>query len=185
MKMFLRSLAVVCVCSCAVAAAEAPPASQPPAQAPGAKPPSPDAPFIGAAAMDARAEVELARLAAQHASSPRVKRFAQRLAGAHQRAVDEVNGLASQKEVALATKLDDQHQAALDGLAKLTGSAFDQAYMAHTVKAHLQAVGLFQQEVKEGQDPTVKAWATKMLPTLQEHVRIASSVNASVNKAGK
>jgi putative membrane protein len=170
--------------TCAFAGQEpATPQQRPPA--PGAKPASPDAPFIGSAAMDGLAEVEHGRLALGNASSPQVKRFAQRMINDHQKAGGELKGLASRAEVTLATRLDDQHQATQDDLAQLTGAAFDQAYMAHMVEAHLQAVALFQQEVKNGQDRNVKEWAARILPTLQEHVRLASSLNATLRKAGK
>ena len=152
---------------------------------PGEKPASPDAPFIGNAAMDGMAEVEHSRLASQNASSPAVKRFAQRMVVDHSKAGDELKALASQKEVTLATELDDQHRAIQQKLAPLKGAAFDQAYMAHMVTAHLQAVVAFQEEAKDGEDPDVKAWAAKTLPMLQDHVKSASSINATVSKARK
>jgi putative membrane protein len=185
MKTLVGSLAMVCALTCTLAARREPAAPQPRPPAPGVKPASPDAAFIGTAAMDGLAEVEHGRLATSKAASPQVKRFAQRMVSDHQKAGDELKGLASQKEVTLADKLDDQHQARQDELAKLTGAAFDQAYMAHMVKAHLQAVALFQEEVKTGQDRNVKAWAARMLPTLQEHVKLASSINAAVSKPRK
>lgn len=151
----------------------------------GDKPPTADAPFIGAAAMDGMAEIEHGRLAAQNASSAEVKRFAQRMIDDHSKAAGGLKELASRKEVALETELDDQHQAMQDQLAKLKGAAFDKAYMGHMVKAHLQAVAQFQQEAKAGQDADVKAWAAKMLPMLQEHVKLASAINATAGKAAK
>lgn len=102
----------------------------------------------------------------------------------HGKAGEELKGLAAKKDVTLATKLDDEHRATHDNLTKLQGAAFDKAYMALMVKAHLQAVALFQQEAKDGQDPDVKAWAAKILPALQEHLKTASSINATVNRPG-
>ena len=152
---------------------------------PGEKPPSADAPFIGAAAMDGMAEVEHGRLATQNASSPDVKQFAQRMVDDHSKAGDELKQLAVKKEVTLATTLDDQHRATQHKLASLKGAAFDKAYMDHMAKAHLKAVALFQQEAKEGQDPDIKAWAAKTLPTLQDHLKVASVINATLGKSGK
>ena len=182
MKTPARVLAMVCAFVCAVAADQTPAAKQPRPAAPGVKPASPDAPFLGAAGMDGLAEIEHGRLAIRNASAPEVKRFAQRMVDDHQKAVEQVKGLALKKEVTLATKLDDQHQAKYDELAKLQGTAFDRAYMAHMVKAHLQAVEAFQQELKTGKDPDVKAWASRMLPTLQEHVKLASAIEATVGR---
>jgi putative membrane protein len=184
MRLVLRSVTLAFALTCTLTAGQDRPSpNQKPVR--GDKPQSPAAPFIGAAAMDGMAEVEHGRLAAQNASSAEVKRFAQRMVDDHSKAAGGLNELASRKEVALETELDDQHQAMQDQLAKLKGAAFDKAYMGHMVKAHLQAVAQFQQEAKAGQDPEVKAWAAKMLPMLQEHVKLASAINATVSKAAK
>ena len=184
MKLLIGSVVLTCVCTCAVVAGQQPAASKPqPVR--GEKPATAEAPFIGAAAMDSLAEVENGRLATQKASSADVKQFAQRMIDEHQKSVDALKGLAAQKEITLATELDDQHRAMHDGLAKLTGAVFDKAYMAHMVKAHLAAVALFQQEAKAGQDPAVKDWAAKTLPTLQEHLKMASVIDAKMNKQGR
>jgi putative membrane protein len=183
MTRLIGSVALACAFASGVMAGQEPGKSRPPV--PGKTPPTPDAPFIGAAAMDGLAEVELGRLASQNASSPDVKRFAQRMVDHHSKAGDELKGLASQKDVALATKLDDEHRAVQQKLATLKGAAFDQAYMAHMAAVHLKAVALFQDEAKAGKDAEVKAWAAKLLPTMQEHVKLASALNATINKGGK
>jgi putative membrane protein len=185
MKTVIGSIALACAFTCVLVASHGPGAPQAQPAARGTKPASPDAPFIGSAAMDGLAEVEHGRLATRNASSPRVRRFAQRMINDHQKAGNQLKDLASRGEVTLATKLDDQHQATQDDLAKLKGGPFDQAYMALMVKAHLQAVALFQQQAKNAQDRDVKAWASRMVPMLQEHVRLASSLNAAFNRPGK
>jgi putative membrane protein len=103
----------------------------------------------------------------------------------HSKAGDELKALASRKDVALATELDDQHRAVQQKLAKVKGAVFDQAYMDHLASAHLKAVALFQEEAKNGKDADVKAWAAKLLPTIQEHLKVASALNAAINKGGK
>jgi putative membrane protein len=72
-----------------------------------------------------------------------------------------------------------------DKLSKMKGAAFDRAYMAHMVTAHQQAVALFQKETSGGKDPEAKAWAAKILPTLQEHLKMARGLNAKVAGSGK
>ena len=184
MKQLFGPVALACALTWTVIASQDPAATKPePVR--GQKPASAAAPFVGTAAMDGLAEVEHGRLATQNASSPDVKQFAQRMVDDHSKAGEELKALAAQKEVTLATKMDDQHRAMHDKLAKLKAAAFDKAYMGHMVTAHLQAVALFQQEAKGGQDPDVKAWAAKTLPTLQEHLKMASSINAKVSKTGR
>jgi putative membrane protein len=185
MKTVIGFIALACAFTCVLVPSHRADAAQPRPAAPGTKPANPDAPFIGSAAMDGLSEVEHGRLATTHASSPRVRRFAQRMINDHQKAGNELKELASRSEVTLATKLDGEHQATQDDLARLKGAAFDQAYMALMVKTHLEAVALFQQQAKNAQDRGVKAWASRMVPMLQEHVRLASSLNAAVNRPNK
>jgi len=44
------------------------------------------------------------------------------------------------------------------------------------VEDHEKDVKAFEQEAQSGQDPEVKAWAAKQLPTLREHLSQAKSV---------
>ena len=181
MKQLIGSVALACAFTWSVIASQDPAATKP---RPGEKPASADAPFIGTAAMDGLAEIEHGRLAARNASSPAVKQFAARMVDDHSKAGEELKKLAAQKEVTLATRLDDQHRSMQGKLAGLKGAAFDKAYVDHMVAAHLKAVALFQQQAKDGQDPDVKAWAAKTLPTLQEHLKMASSMKGTAGKTG-
>ena len=141
--------------------------------------------FIRTAAMDGMAEVEHGRLALQNASHDAVKQFGQRMVDDHSKAGDELKGLASQSNVTLPTEVDAKHKAMQDKLAKMKGTAFDAAYMAHMVTAHQQAVGLFQKEASGGKDTEAKAWAAKTLPTLQEHLKLARDTQAKVTGTAK
>jgi predicted outer membrane protein len=78
-------------------------------------------------------------LAAENAASSEVKQFGQRMVDDHGKANAELKGLASQKNVVLPTELDAKHKAMQDGLSKLKGPAFDDAYMAHMASAHKES----------------------------------------------
>jgi putative membrane protein len=57
--------------------------------------------------------------------------------------------------------------------------------MQHMVGAHKEAVSLFEQESKNGKDAETRAWAAKTLPVIQEHLKLATNINAKVGKGGK
>jgi putative membrane protein len=137
-----------------------------------------DSTFIRTAAMDGMAEVEHGRLAAQNASSAEVKEFGERMVKDHEKANAELKSLAAQKNVTLPGELDAKHRAMQDKLSKLKGAAFDSAYVSHMVDAHKQAVALFQREAKSGKDAETKAFAEKILPTLQEHLKVVQGLHA-------
>jgi len=143
-----------------------------------------DAKFIKKAAEGNLAEVKLGELAQQRAASDAVKEFGKRMATDHQKAYDELKQLAAQKGVAVDTALDRGHQRVYDRLAKLSGAEFDRAYMKEMAKDHDKDVKAFQKEADKAKDPDVRAWASKTLPTLQEHQQQAKQVLASVQGKG-
>jgi putative membrane protein len=146
---------------------------------------SPDAAFAKEAAIGGMAEVELGNLAKEKASSSDVKQFADRMVTDHSRANDDLKQWAQQKNVTLPTEVDAKHRATRDRLAKLSGDAFDKAYMRDMLADHRQDVAAFQRESKMGKDADLKAWAGKTLPTLQEHLKQAQQTAAKVNAPGK
>jgi putative membrane protein len=106
--------------------------------------------FVKEAAIGGMAEVELGRLAADKASSDQVKKFGQRMVDDHGRANDELKTLAQNKNIDLPSSLDAKHQATMDRLSKLSGDAFDRAYMSEMVKDHRMDVNEFRNEAKSG-----------------------------------
>jgi len=136
--------------------------------------------FVNDAAQGGTAEVSLGRLAADKASDPDVKRFAQRMVDDHSKANDELTNIASSKGIQPSTNPDAKQQALMDRLGKLSGPEFDKAYMQAMVTDHDHDVSEFQRYSRSGSDPEVKAWAAKTLPTLQEHQQLAKQTAATV-----
>jgi putative membrane protein len=139
-----------------------------------------DKAFVMEAARGGLAEVELGRLAADKAGNADVKQFGQRMVDDHSKANDELKGLASQKNITLPTETDAKHKATQARLSKLSGDAFDKAYMADMVADHNKDVAAFTRASKTSKDADLKAWAGKTLPTLQEHQKMAKDVAAKV-----
>ncbi len=139
--------------------------------------PMDDATFVKKASCGGMAEVKAAETALQKASDANVKQFAQRVVDDHAKANRELEDLASRKGWKVEKTIEEKHQKELDKLNGMSGQEFDKAYMDCQLKAHEEAVKLFKQESKSGQDPDLKAWATKTLPTLEEHLRLAQSAS--------
>jgi putative membrane protein len=205
MKHFVLTAGLACALALP-AIGDAQSSAQPPAKPPTTKPeppktqPSPhsgehsatasgvaaaDQAFVKEAAMGGMAEVDLGQLAASKASSPDVKQFGQRMVDDHGKANDELKSWASQKSVNLPTELDAKHKAEHEKLEKLSGDAFDRAYMSSMVADHNKDVAEFQKQSKSAKDPDLKAWAAKTLPTLQDHQKSAKEINAKVSGAAK
>ena len=139
-----------------------------------------DSHFVMEAAKGGLAEVEKGRLAADKASSADVKQFGQRMVDDHSKANDELKSVASQKGITLPTELDAKDKAMVDKLSKLSGDAFDKAYMTDMVKDHKTDVADFKKEANHGKDADVKSFASKTLPTLEEHLRMAEDIHSKM-----
>lgn len=139
--------------------------------------------FVTQAAQGGQAEVQLGKLASEHGTHPDVKQFGDRLVRDHGQANQELAALAAQKGWTAPDKPAKKHQADEQRLSRLTGDAFDRAYMQHMVKDHEMDVRAFEQAARQVDDAELKAWIEKALPTLREHLDRARAIAASVSEA--
>ena len=144
-----------------------------------------DQAFVIQTAKNGMAEVELGKLASEKASNAKVKAFGQRMVTDHGKAGDELKSLAATKQITLPTMPDPEHKAVHDRLAKLSGAEFDRAYVREMVAGHRKGVDSFTMESTSGKDNDVKAWATKTLPTVREHLRMIEEMDKEVASSTK
>lgn len=138
-----------------------------------------DKEFMTKAAQGGMMEVSLGQTVSQKAQSPDVKTFADRMVSDHGKANDELKQLATTKGITLPTDMGE-HQKAVDELSKKSGKDLDKAYMSEMVKDHEKDVDEFKKASNEVQDADLKIWATKTLPTLEEHLRMARETQKKV-----
>jgi putative membrane protein len=139
-----------------------------------------DRTFILEAAAGGLAEVELGRLASQNAARSEVKEFGQMMVTDHTKANDQLKKIAQAKSVDAPHALKPEHKAMKDQLSKLSGEAFDRAYIQHMVKDHQEDVAHFRKESTEASDPDLKQFASATLPTLQKHLKRAQEIEQIV-----
>jgi len=139
-----------------------------------------DKEFVMKAAQGGMAEVSLGSLAAQQGTNDDVKAFGNRMVSDHGKANDELKALATNKGLALPTEMADEHKKTQDELAKKSGKDFDKAYIDDMVKDHEKDVAEFEKASTSAQDPDLKAWAAKTLPTLQDHLKMAKAAAGKV-----
>jgi len=133
--------------------------------------------FVKDALLGGMTEVELGKVAVEKASSDGVKQFAQKMIDDHSKANDELKQIASKENINVPDSLDSKHQSRVEKLSKLSGADFDKAYIKDQLKDHQQDVREFQQEAKSGADPAVKSFASKTLPTLEEHLSMVKELD--------
>ena len=140
---------------------------------------SQDRDFLMEAAMGGMMEVELGRVAAQQGASEAVKQFGQRMVDDHSKANEELMSLASSKGITLATTMDEKQHKDMMKLQAMTGADFDRAYSKMMLSDHKKDVSEFEKQSTKGTDPDLKAFASKTLPTLKEHLQMASALPAN------
>ena len=182
----LVSAAVLALAAAAAAQAQTAATTDAPAAKPAKSLSHKDASFLRSASDANNAEVDASKTAIAQSGSADVKTFAQAMADDHSKAEDDLTGLASQKGVKVSTKPSLTQQAEAKMLAERKGSSYDQHYADSIgVKAHQDAIKLFQKEADKGDDADVKAWATKMLPALQHHLEMAQALKTKTDAEPK
>lgn len=164
----------------AVAAIGVAHAADPMTNATGGKVPGADRSFIEKAAIGGMTEVDASKVAQSKATNPAVKDFAAQMVKDHTKANSELMSAATAKGVTPPATLDKAHQKEVDKMSNLSGADFDKAYMKQMVADHKATVELFEKQAKSGKDADLQGWAGKTLPTLQEHLKMAQDLNASL-----
>jgi putative membrane protein len=140
--------------------------------------------FVMETAMGGLKEVELGRIAAQQGATDAVKQYGQRMVDDHTKANEELMTLATSKGMTLPTELDQKHRADVTKLSGMSGAAFDRAYAKMMVNDHKKKVDNFEKQSERGSDPDLKAFATKTLPTVQEHLQMARALPGAQGGGG-
>jgi putative membrane protein len=133
--------------------------------------------FVSKAAQSGMAEVALGKLALDRSKDMRVQQFAERMVADHTKANAELAEIAKTKGIDVPTKLDATHEALVKTMEAKQGTDFDSAYSQHMNMDHSKAVALFESEAK-APDEDLAGFASKTLPTLQEHKEMAKTLPA-------
>jgi putative membrane protein len=127
------------------------------------------------------AEVEAGKLAVEKSSNADVKQFAQTMIDDHGKGLEETKKVADAKKVSLPTEPDAAHKKMAADLKKLSGAAFDKAYVSKAgVADHTKVLAALKDDIANASDADVKALASKLEPTVAHHKDMAEKLNAAV-----
>jgi len=139
-----------------------------------------DKDFATKAAQGNIAEISEGAAAAQKGTSPEVKAFGNRMVTDHGKALDELKQLAKTKGIAIPTEGNAEQKAMADKLAKLSGKDFDKQYATDMVEDHAKDAEEFEKATKNVKDPDLQTWASKTLPVIQDHLKMAKEMKGKV-----
>lgn len=143
---------------------------------------APDADFIQDQLEDGNAEVELGRLAQQQATSPEVKEFGEMMVRDHTQAGEELKQIASKHDIQSPAADRNEHDDLHERLTKATGAEFDREYINAMVDEHEKAVNDVEDKAEGSDNPEVKQWAAKTLPTLRQHLERAKQIKETLEQ---
>jgi putative membrane protein len=138
--------------------------------------------FIKEAATSDMLEIEAAKIAEQKGNADE-KKFAEQMITDHTKTSSELKGLVPpDMKSAIPASLDDSSQKKLDKLRDAKADDFASVYDPMQVSAHKDAVSLFERYSKGGDNPQLKDWAGKTLPTLRHHLEMAEQLDKNRGK---
>jgi putative membrane protein len=143
------------------------------------KPTAAETAFMKKAADGGMAEVELGTMAEKNGQKENVKSFGAHMVKDHGKANDELKTVAGKMEVMLPEKVGAEHQAKIDKMAKMSGDAFDMAYVIGMVEDHEKTVADFEKASGMVKNADLKKFIDETLPVIKEHLKMAKEMAAA------
>jgi putative membrane protein len=88
--------------------------------------------------------------------------------------------LASKGAMIPDTAMLSRHRMQMEMVSNLQGADFDRAYMRIMVDAHEEDVDEYEDETTDARDADIRAFATRMMPTLRMHYTRAKELRKQV-----
>jgi putative membrane protein len=101
----------------------------------------------------------------------------------HSKAQDQLKDLPAVKAANLPMSMASESKALESRLNRLSGSAFDKAYISAMVEDHQKDVQKFERATRNLSNPDLKQWATTTLPVLQEHLQQARQIQQELSQS--
>jgi putative membrane protein len=137
--------------------------------------PEGDRTFATKAASAGLAEVAITQHTMDKAANAEVKRLAQHLHKDHAQANEELKAIAALKGIALPAAPEGEKKVEVEQVGALSGADLDRMVLQKLETSHRESIKLFEREASEGADLELKAFASKTLPTLREHLKMVEA----------
>ena len=132
-----------------------------------------DKEFMTKAAQSDITEIQTSQLALQKSQDKTVRAFAQDMIQAHTDSSQQLMQIAKAKGFTLPKDVGPDNRPLLTKLKQISGKNFNRAYMQGQVQAHTKTQAEYQKYLKQGQDPDLQAFASKISPVVAEHLQMA------------
>ncbi|MGE3808802.1 MAG: DUF4142 domain-containing protein [Gemmataceae bacterium] len=114
---------------------------------------------------------------ANERATPNVEKFAAQVAESHQQMQKRLAAAIKDQNVGVAAGTEKVTKEEVKRLRELEGKAFDRAYLARMVTDHRKLIELCENQVKNGKDAELSAFAESILPGLRKHLETAEGLS--------
>ncbi|MGJ5674045.1 MAG: DUF4142 domain-containing protein [Nostochopsis sp.] len=136
-----------------------------------------DQEFMTKVAQSDMTVIKTSKLALQKSEiPPAVRDFARRMIQKHTDSSKQLMQIAKVKGFKLPENIDSENQFLLNQLMQVPSENFNRAYMNTQVQAHRNTYNELQKYLQQGQDPNLKAFASKMSPVVAENLKEAKKI---------
>jgi putative membrane protein len=139
-------------------------------------------------------EILSSKIALTHATNPDLKMFAQMMVHDHTASTNALVAIGGISKASLESKmkpggdgkfaandlLDSDHANELNSLDSKSNDDFNRTYIDDQVKGHEDAVSLLEDYTKNGDNPKLRAFARKILPTVKMHLAKAQGLQKAI-----
>ena len=146
--------------------------------------PTADQQFVQRAYEDGYAEVVLGKMAMQNGATDAAKMYGERMVTDRSRDINRLAKLAAADGVSVEMALPAEAQEELAKLQRLSGPAFDSAYVGYEADDHRKAIAAYQRESTSTKNAALKGYVDRSLPVLETHEALARKAAAQVGAPG-
>lgn len=133
--------------------------------------------------VDGDKEVRLGRLAQERGGSADVRAFGAMMVEKHTMAGTELKRIANRHNVPADESRKDEGHDEIERLSKLSGDAFDRAYLDLMVDEHEEAIDALEDKAGDNDEHAdVKDWAAKALPEVRQHLERAKNLRERLDR---
>jgi putative membrane protein len=134
--------------------------------------------FVQMAAMSDMFEIQSSQAALKNSKDADVQKFAQMMINDQTKMSTELKSLLQSANVSvqLPTSLSGEKAPILQQLSGLSGEKFDAMYWKAQVQAHQEALQLMQTYATGRDNPTLRQFAQKGIPAIQQHLQMAQKM---------
>ena len=127
------------------------------------------------------AQISMGQLALDNGQDDSVLEYSQMILKDNTASKTELAGILDSKKVEMSEEISAEMQTKYDELALLQGKAFDEAYIDFQISNLENSISMFENQVDNGQNFTIKGFAEKTLASIKSHRNQALVVRTEID----